>query len=59
MIDCLGKEKHRSLNLGSLSIETKLFFYFYVSGLCTMIAVSWYAFNITQEFFDPLYPGIK
>ncbi|XP_018581642.1 claudin-15-like isoform X1 [Scleropages formosus] len=32
---------------------------FVLQGLCTMISVSWYAFNITQEFFDPLYPGIK
>lgn len=24
-----------------------------------MVAISWYAFNITQEFFDPLYPGTK
>ncbi|KAF4072770.1 hypothetical protein AMELA_G00251190 [Ameiurus melas] len=30
-----------------------------LAGLSTMIAVSWYAFNITQEFFDPLYPGTK
>nr|XP_061814974.1 claudin-15-like isoform X1 [Nerophis lumbriciformis] len=28
-------------------------------GLCTMVAVSWYAFNITQEFFDPFYPGTR
>lgn len=28
-------------------------------GLCGMVAISWYAFNITQEFFDPLYPGTK
>ncbi|XP_051750433.1 claudin-15b [Ctenopharyngodon idella] len=33
--------------------------FFILQGLCTMIAVSWYAFNITQEFFDPLYQGIK
>ncbi|KAJ8008330.1 hypothetical protein DPEC_G00103710 [Dallia pectoralis] len=32
---------------------------FLLQGLCTMIAVSWYAFNITQTFFDPLYPGTK
>ncbi|KAI1898818.1 hypothetical protein AGOR_G00076270 [Albula goreensis] len=24
-----------------------------------MISVSWYAFNITQDFFDPFYPGTK
>lgn len=29
------------------------------AGLCTMVAVSWYAFNITQDFFDPFYPGIR
>ncbi|KAL0970278.1 hypothetical protein UPYG_G00239790 [Umbra pygmaea] len=32
---------------------------FLLQGLCTMISVSWYAFNITQVFFDPLYPGTK
>nr|XP_015196100.1 PREDICTED: claudin-15-like isoform X2 [Lepisosteus oculatus] len=33
--------------------------FFLLQGLCTMISVSWYAFNITQEFFDPFYPGTK
>ncbi|XP_051951703.1 claudin-15-like [Xyrauchen texanus] len=33
--------------------------FFILQGLCTMIAVSWYASKITQEFFDPLYPGTK
>ncbi|CAL1590831.1 unnamed protein product [Knipowitschia caucasica] len=32
---------------------------FILQGTCTMIAVSWYAFNITQEFFNPLYVGTK
>lgn len=36
-----------------------LFVYLFTKGLCTMIAVSWYAFNITEEFFDPFYPGTK
>ncbi|KAM7397857.1 hypothetical protein PAMA_005947 [Pampus argenteus] len=30
-----------------------------LNGLCTMIAVSWYAANITQQFFDEFYPGTK
>ncbi|XP_038624798.1 claudin-15 [Tachyglossus aculeatus] len=30
-----------------------------LAGLCGMVAVSWYAFNITKDFFDPLYPGTK
>ncbi|XP_066578721.1 claudin-15a [Amia ocellicauda] len=33
--------------------------FFLLQSLCTMVAVSWYAFNITQEFFDPFYPGTK
>lgn len=33
--------------------------FFLLQGLCTMISVSWYAFNITQDFFDPFYPGTK
>ncbi|XP_066506730.1 claudin-15-like isoform X2 [Hoplias malabaricus] len=33
--------------------------FFILQGLCTMIAISWYASNITREFFDPLYPGTK
>uniref|UniRef100_A0A665UDC3 Claudin n=1 Tax=Echeneis naucrates TaxID=173247 RepID=A0A665UDC3_ECHNA len=28
-------------------------------GICTMIAISWYAANITQEFFDQFYAGTK
>ncbi|KAK5875796.1 hypothetical protein CesoFtcFv8_026839 [Champsocephalus esox] len=32
---------------------------FIFQGLCTLIAVSWYAFNITQEFFNPLHAGTK
>ncbi|XP_076828769.1 claudin-15a [Brachyhypopomus gauderio] len=33
--------------------------FFILQGLCTMISVSWYAFNITQDFFNPLFPGTK
>ncbi|KAM9788361.1 claudin-15-like [Neosynchiropus ocellatus] len=32
---------------------------FILEGMCTMIAVSWYAANITQQFFDQYYPGTK
>uniref|UniRef100_A0A8C6UEA2 Claudin n=1 Tax=Neogobius melanostomus TaxID=47308 RepID=A0A8C6UEA2_9GOBI len=32
---------------------------FMLQGLCTMVSVSWYAFNITQEFFNPLFVGTK
>ncbi|XP_006889866.1 PREDICTED: claudin-15 [Elephantulus edwardii] len=30
-----------------------------LTGFCGMVAISWYAFNITRDFFDPLYPGTK
>nr|XP_046266714.1 claudin-15-like [Scatophagus argus] len=33
--------------------------FFLIQGICTMIAVSWYAANITQQFFDQFYPGTK
>ncbi|XP_047463923.1 claudin-15-like isoform X2 [Mugil cephalus] len=33
--------------------------FFLLQGICTMIAVSWYAANITQEFFDQFFPGTK
>ncbi|XP_029473031.1 claudin-10-like [Rhinatrema bivittatum] len=32
---------------------------FIVAGLCSMVAISWYAAIITAQFFDPLYVGIK
>ncbi|XP_019843669.1 claudin-15 isoform X2 [Bos indicus] len=30
-----------------------------LAGICGMVAVSWYAFNITRDFFNPLYAGTK
>ncbi|KAM4546082.1 claudin-15-like [Odontesthes bonariensis] len=33
--------------------------FFLLQGICTMITVSWYAANITQEFFNDFYFGIK
>ncbi|XP_072314861.1 claudin-15a [Eucyclogobius newberryi] len=32
---------------------------FILQGICTMVSVSWYAFNITQDFFNPLFVGTK
>ncbi|OXB83396.1 UNVERIFIED_CONTAM: hypothetical protein H355_006243 [Colinus virginianus] len=34
-------------------------FLFILGGLCSMVAVSWYAAMITAEFFNPLYTGTK
>ncbi|XP_074860340.1 claudin-19-like [Carettochelys insculpta] len=32
---------------------------FILAGLCSMVAVSWYAARITAHFFDPIYSGTK
>uniref|UniRef100_A0A673BAI8 Claudin n=1 Tax=Sphaeramia orbicularis TaxID=375764 RepID=A0A673BAI8_9TELE len=32
---------------------------FILQGICTMVSVYWYAFNITQDFFDPFFIGTK
>ncbi|KAG9348246.1 hypothetical protein JZ751_001981, partial [Albula glossodonta] len=32
---------------------------FLLSGLCSMIAVSWYATRVVQEFYDPFFGGTK
>ncbi|XP_019474450.1 LOW QUALITY PROTEIN: claudin-15-like [Meleagris gallopavo] len=34
-------------------------FLFILGGLCSMVAVSWYAAMITAQFFNPLYAGTK
>ncbi|NXN67710.1 CLD19 protein, partial [Himantopus himantopus] len=34
-------------------------FLFILGGLCSMVAVSWYAAMVTAEFFDRLYAGTK
>ncbi|KAK7158661.1 hypothetical protein R3I94_005105 [Phoxinus phoxinus] len=32
---------------------------FILAGVCTMVAVTWYAARIVQEFNDPFYGGVK
>ncbi|NWU33961.1 CLD19 protein, partial [Hylia prasina] len=34
-------------------------FLFILGGLCSMVAISWYAAMVTAQFFDPLYAGTK
>ncbi|NXC21042.1 CLD19 protein, partial [Corythaeola cristata] len=34
-------------------------FLFIFGGLCSMVAVSWYAAMVTTQFFDSLYAGTK
>ncbi|XP_078065369.1 claudin-15-like isoform X1 [Mustelus asterias] len=32
---------------------------FILSGLCAIVPVSWYAYNITMDFYNPIYAGKK
>ncbi|NXT08301.1 CLD19 protein, partial [Prunella fulvescens] len=34
-------------------------FLFILGGLCSMVAISWYAAMVTAQFFNPLYAGTK
>ncbi|XP_050985051.1 claudin 15-like b isoform X1 [Labeo rohita] len=51
--------------LGSTSEESKgkisliAGIFYILSGLCVMIAVSWYAARVVQEFYDPRYLGTR
>ncbi|XP_075421031.1 claudin-15 [Tenrec ecaudatus] len=55
----------RCTNLGSMGLSQKARMaaiagaLHLLSGFCGMVAISWYASNITREFFDSLYRGTK
>ncbi|KAK2117261.1 Claudin-15 [Saguinus oedipus] len=59
----LGIVGLRCTNIGSLELSRKAKLaatagaLHILAGICGMVAISWYAFNITRDFFDPLYPG--
>uniref|UniRef100_A0A667I488 Claudin n=1 Tax=Lynx canadensis TaxID=61383 RepID=A0A667I488_LYNCA len=61
----LGMAGLRCINIGSMELSRKARLaavagaLHILAGFCGMVAISWYAFNITREFFDPLYPGTK
>ncbi|XP_077344486.1 claudin-15-like isoform X2 [Lithobates pipiens] len=49
-----SKDEHTK---GKIALSGGLIFI--VAGLSCLVAVSWYAANITKEFFDPRYIGMK
>lgn len=61
----LGSLGLRCTNMGGLApaVKTRLAVtagaLHLLSGLCGMVTISWYAANVTREFFDPLYNGTK
>ncbi|XP_038673117.1 claudin-15-like isoform X1 [Scyliorhinus canicula] len=42
---------------GKVSLTAGLIFI--LSGLCGMVPISWYAYNITMEFYNPVFAGSK
>ncbi|XP_043557723.1 claudin-15-like isoform X2 [Chiloscyllium plagiosum] len=42
---------------GKISLSGGLVFI--LSGICAMVPISWYAYNITMEFYNPVYGGTK
>ncbi|NXC49986.1 CLD19 protein, partial [Penelope pileata] len=44
---------------GKMKVVVTGGFLFFLGGLCSMVAVSWYAAMITTQFFSPLYAGTK
>uniref|UniRef100_A0A452U751 Mitochondrial fission 1 protein n=1 Tax=Ursus maritimus TaxID=29073 RepID=A0A452U751_URSMA len=61
----LGMVGLRCISIGNVELSRKAKLaatagaLYILAGFCGMVAISWYAFNITQEFFDPLYQGTK
>ncbi|XP_048015645.1 claudin 15-like b isoform X2 [Megalobrama amblycephala] len=61
----LGVLGLKCIKLGSTSEESKgkisltSGVMFILSGLCVMVAVSWYAAQVVKEFNDPFYGGTK
>ncbi|XP_066535424.1 claudin 15-like b [Hoplias malabaricus] len=56
-LKCTKLGSMTDLSKGRLTLTAGLLFI--LSGLCVMIAVSWYAARIVQEFNDPFYLGTK
>ncbi|XP_072331011.1 claudin-15-like isoform X2 [Scyliorhinus torazame] len=42
---------------GKISLTAGLLFI--LSGLCGIVPISWYAYNITMEFYNPVFGGTK
>ncbi|KAM7147961.1 claudin-15 isoform 2-T2 [Molossus nigricans] len=61
----LGMVGLRCTNIGSMVLSRKVKLaatagaLYILAGCCGMVAITWYAANITRDFFDPLYPGTK
>ncbi|NWT28202.1 CLD19 protein, partial [Cardinalis cardinalis] len=44
---------------GKMKVTVTGGFLFILGGLCSMVAISWYAAMVTAQFFDQLYAGTK
>ncbi|XP_032742470.1 claudin-15 [Rattus rattus] len=61
----LGMVGLRCTNVGNIDLSRKAKLlaiagaFHILAGACGMVAISWYAVNITTDFFNPLYAGTK
>lgn len=61
----LGMVGLRCTNMGNMDLSRKAKLLaiagtlHILAGACGMVAISWYAVNITTDFFNPLYAGTK
>ncbi|KAM6157207.1 claudin-15 [Erethizon dorsatum] len=61
----LGMLGLRCITIGSVALSTKVKLaatggtLHILAGACGMVAITWYAINITKDFFNPLYAGTK
>ncbi|XP_005396914.1 PREDICTED: claudin-15 isoform X2 [Chinchilla lanigera] len=61
----LGMLGLRCISIGSVALSVKVKLaatggtLHILAGVCGMVAITWYAINITQDFFNPLYAGTK
>ncbi|XP_007885328.1 claudin-18 isoform X1 [Callorhinchus milii] len=42
---------------GKIALSGGLVYVF--AGVCCLVPISWYAFNVTQDFYNPIYAGTR
>nr|AFK11299.1 claudin-10A-like protein [Callorhinchus milii] len=42
---------------GKIALSGGLVYLF--AGVCCLVPISWYAFNVTQDFYNPIYAGTR
>lgn len=59
ILSVLGGESAPALSFLCLGIAGVATAFLSVAGLCCLVAVSWYANRVVQDFYDPFNGGVK